>query len=82
MLDMNSLWNAVLSILAAFTVLWVKNTKVEISELRTVLYKTREENAKDYVTRDDLKVHNAEIAKRLDRLEEKIDTLVLKVTDK
>ena len=78
LLDITNVWNTILSVLAAFTVLWVKGTKTEISELRSVLYKTREDNARDYVTKDDLKSHNAELNKRLDRLEEKIDTLVIR----
>ena len=66
--DLNNLWSTVLSLLAALTVLWV----------RTILYKTREESAREYVTREDLKSHNAELNKRLDRLEEKIDTIVIR----
>jgi len=76
--DLNNLWSTVLSLLAALTVLWVRTTKTEINDIRNILYKTREESAREYVTREDLKSHNAELNKRLDRLEEKIDTIVIR----
>lgn len=76
--DLNNLWSTVLSLLAALTVLWVRATKTEINDIRDILYKTREESAREYVTREDLKSHNAELNKRLDRLEEKIDTIVIR----
>jgi len=76
------LWNTLLTALAAITLWWVKSTKTDIDTLRTLIHKTREDSSRDFVTKEMLRDHNTEITKRLDRLESKIDTLVLKLTNK
>lgn len=70
------LWNTVLTVaLGLFA--WVFKEKVaELKRLEILLNKTREEVAKEYVTK--VEVHNDinRVLDRLDRLEAKIDAFI------
>lgn len=70
------LWNAALSFISALILFWIKQTSDEQQRIQILLNRTREEVAKDYVTRSD--VHNDinRVLDRLDRLEAKLDTFI------
>ena len=70
------IWNAVLSFVSALILLWVKSVNEENKRLQILLNKTREEVAKEYVTKVD--VHNDinRVLDRIDRLENKLDTFL------
>ena len=70
------LWNAALSFISALILFWMKQTADEQQRIQILLNRTREEVAKDYVTRAD--VHNDinRVLDRLDRLEAKLDTFI------
>ena len=70
------LWNAALSFISALILFWIKQTADEQQRIQILLNRTREEVAKDYVTRAD--VHNDinRVLDRLDRLEAKLDTFI------
>lgn len=56
---------------------WVLKSAVdEMQRLNILLNKTREEMAKDYVTKADSTAVMAQIVSRFDRIEEKIDRLM------
>ena len=56
---------------------WVLKSAVdEMQRLNILLNKTREEMAKDYVTKVDSTAVMAQIVARFDRIEEKIDRLM------
>lgn len=56
---------------------WVLKSAVdEMQRLNILLNKTREEMAKDYVTKADSSTVMAQIVSRFDRIEEKIDRLM------
>ena len=56
---------------------WVLNSAVdEMQRLNILLNKTREEMAKDYVTKADSSAVMGQIVARFDRIEEKIDRLM------
>ncbi len=56
---------------------WVLKSAVdEMQRLNILLNKTREEMAKDYVTKADSSTVMAQIVARFDRIEEKIDRLM------
>jgi len=72
------LWNVVLSALQAL-VFWVlKEKSDELKRLGILLNKTREEIARDYVTRTEIHADITRVLDRLDRLDEKLDRLVEK----
>ena len=78
-----TLWNAALTIVLALIGWAVRSKEIEISEqkaevkrLEILLNKTREEVAKEYVTKVD--VHNDinRVLDRIDRLENKLDAFL------
>jgi hypothetical protein len=71
-------WNIALSAVLAL-VSWVLKDKVdELKRLGILLNKTREEVARDYVTRTEIHADITRVLDRLDRLDEKLDRLVEK----
>ena len=70
------IWNALLSFASALIMFWIKQTVDEQRRIQILLNKTREEMARDYMTRAD--VHNDinRVLDRLDRLDSKIDALI------
>lgn len=70
------LWNIVLSVATAAIGFIVKNLFDELKRLQVLINKTREEIAKEYVTKTQLDADINRIFDRLDRLEAKIDRLM------
>jgi len=70
------LWSAVLS--AALGLIgWVlKNHVEEVKRLQILLNRTREEVAKEYVTRADMHTDMNRVISRLDNLDNKIDSIL------
>jgi cell division FtsZ-interacting protein ZapD len=72
------LWNVVLTLFVGIMG-WVMNEKFqEINRLGILLNKTREEVARDHMTRQEFRQDMQQIIDRFDRLELKIDRLVNK----
>jgi hypothetical protein len=71
-----TVWNIVLSFISALVLLWIKSAGDEIKRVQILLNRTREEVAKEYVTKVD--VHNDinRVLDRLDRLESKLDDFI------
>lgn len=71
-----TLWNAVLTAFLGLLGWSLREKSEEINRLQILLNRTREEVAKEYVTKSD--VHNDinRVLDRLDRLETKIDTFI------
>ena len=69
-------WNVVLSFISALILMWVKGMHEETKRIQILLNRTREEIAKEYVTKVD--VHNDinRVLDRLDRLESKLDNFI------
>ena len=55
---------------------WIKTQKEELDRVRILLNRTREELAKDYVSKADSNQVLGQIMSKFDRLEEKIDRLM------
>lgn len=70
------LWNALLTTLLALLGWILKNRSEEIDRLQILLNRTREEVAKEYVTRSDVHHDINRVLDRLDRLEGKLDTFI------
>ena len=70
------LWNSVLSVLLAIVGFLLKEKFDEIKRIDILLNKTREENAREYVTQTEINRINDHIDQRFNRLEAKIDELI------
>jgi predicted DNA-binding protein YlxM (UPF0122 family) len=67
------IWNIILSFLSAI-ILWViKSHTEEVQRIQILLNRTREEIAKEYVTKGDVHDDMNRVIARLDRLEGKLD---------
>lgn len=69
-------WNLVLS--GALTVIGylLKEKSEELKRIEILLNKTREEVAKEYVTKVDVHLDINRVLDRLDRMEQKLDTVI------
>ena len=72
----HTIWNAVLSVGVSVAGFFLKSIFDEVKRLQVLINKTREEMAKDYVTKTQLDADINRIFDRLDRLESKIDRLM------
>jgi len=72
----HTIWNAVLSVGVSIAGFFIKGMLDEVKRLQVLITKTREEIAKDYVTKTQLDSDINRIFDRLDRLESKIDRLM------
>jgi len=74
------LWSALLSAALGLIVWVLKNHVEEVKRLQILLNRTREEVAKDYVTRSDMHADMNRVIARLDNLDNKIDSLLRSLT--
>jgi len=74
----HTIWNAILSVGVSIVGFVLKSVFDELKRLQVLINKTREEVAKDYVTKSQLDADINRIFDRLDRLESKIDRLMEK----
>ena len=74
----HTIWNSILSVGVSVAGFFLKSMYDEIKRLQVLVNKTREEIAKEYVTKTQLDADINRIFDRLDRLEAKIDRLVEK----
>jgi len=74
----HTIWNAVLSVSVSIVGFFLKSFFDELKRLQVLVNKTREEIAREYVTKTQLDADINRIFDRLDRLEAKIDRLVEK----
>lgn len=68
-------WNIVLTAIVAMLGFIVKDKFAELNRLGVLLNRTREEVARDHITRAEFRQDMKELLDRLDRLEVKIDSL-------
>ena len=70
------IWNAVLSLLVALLGWVLREKSAELQRITILLNRTREEMAKEYVTKAEVHADINRVLDRLDRLESKIDRLM------
>jgi predicted DNA-binding protein YlxM (UPF0122 family) len=70
------LWNVVLSFVSGLVLWLVKSQWEEIKRVQILLNRTREEVAKEYVTKVEVHSDINRVLDRLDRLENKLDTFM------
>jgi hypothetical protein len=68
-------WNIVLTAILALLGFVLKEKFGEINRLGILLNRTREEVARDHITRTEFRADMQQLMDRLDRLERKIDNL-------
>ncbi len=71
-----TLWNMVLTAFLGLLGWSLREKSEEINRLQILLNRTREEIAKEYVTKADVHHDINRVLDRLDRLETKIDTFI------
>ena len=76
MLDMNIAWSAALSLVVGILTFIAKEKFAELARISILLNKTREEVARDNVTKAEVERITSHIDQRFNRLEEKIDQLI------
>jgi predicted nuclease with TOPRIM domain len=74
----HTIWNSILSVGISVVGFFLKSMYDEVKRLQVLINKTREEVAKEYVTKSQLDADVNRIFDRLDRLESKIDRLMEK----
>ena len=69
-------WNILLSAAVAGVGYVLKDKSDELKRIDILLNKTREEVAKEYVTKVDVHLDINRVLDRLDRMEQKLDTVI------
>ena len=75
-LDGMMFWNIVMTLVFAPIIHSIRTNATEIKRIDILLNKTREEVAKDYVTKNELTISIDRVIDRLDKLDEKMDKLI------
>ena len=69
------MWNILLNIVIAPIVYSIRQNFVELKRIDVLLNKTREEVAKNYVTKDEMENNTDRVIRMLNKLEAKLDKL-------
>ena len=75
-MEMDAILNILFAVVISGLGWLIKTQKEELDRVRVLLNKTREELAKDYVSKADSNQVLSQIMNKFDRLEEKIDKLM------
>ena len=70
------LWNGILTGLVAFIGYVMKEKSDELQRVGILLNKTREEVARDHITRAEVREDMRQLIDRLEKLDQKIDKLI------
>ena len=76
--DTTMIWNAILSMACGSFIWWMRGISGQVSDLRRRIADTREEIAKTYATKSDVEKDLRKIMDSFDKLEEKLDTLLMR----
>ena len=77
-IDPTLLWNLILSLIIVPVGFLVRTILAEQKRIDILINKTREEIAKDYVTRDQLEKDLEKLIQTMERIDEKLDRLQTK----
>lgn len=75
-MEMDAILNILFAVLISGLGWLIKSQKEELDRVRILLNRTREEMAKEYVTKNDSSQVLSQIMNKFDKLEEKIDKLM------
>ena len=68
-------WNVVLTLIVGPVMYAIRSNAIELKRLDILINKTREEMAKDYVSRDTFEYDMEKVMNVLEKLEQKLDRL-------
>lgn len=68
-------WNVVLTAIVALMGFLVKEKFAELNRISILLNRTREEVARDHITRTEFRADMQQLMERFDRIERKIDAM-------
>jgi len=74
-MDLVAVWNAILTVLLAIVGFFMAAKFKELDRISILLNRTREEVARDHITRSEFRQDMKELIERFDRIESKIDNL-------
>ena len=69
------IWNAVLSALLGIMAFIIKDKFAELQRLNILVNRTREEIARDHITRAEFRQDMKQLFDRFDQIEKKLDTI-------
>ena len=69
------IWNVVLTAIVALLGFVIKEKFAELNRISILLNKTREEVARDHITRSEFRADMQQLLDRFDRIERKLDSL-------
>ena len=72
-IDGTIIWNLVLTLGGGSFLYWMRGMSSQVSDLKHRIATTREEIAKEYITKAEVQEDMKEILNRFDRMEEKFD---------
>jgi len=75
-MEIDMLWSAVLTAALGLTGWILRSAYAEVQRIQILLNRTREEMAKEYITKAEVHHDINRVLDRLDRLDEKLDRLV------
>ena len=68
-------WNVIITLVIAPLIFGIRKNEAEAKRIDILLNKTREEIARDYVTKNESRAVMKDLVDRLDKLDEKLDKL-------
>ncbi len=68
-------WNVIITLVIAPLIFGIRKNEAEAKRIDILLNKTREEIAKEYVTKQEVKEDMTTLMERLEKLHEKVDKL-------
>tara|TARA_R110002072_G_scaffold160698_2_gene312067 strand:+ start:718 stop:969 length:252 start_codon:yes stop_codon:yes gene_type:complete len=78
--DATMLWNGLLTIATGSFIWWIRGINSQISDIRKLVSQTREEIPKIYATKIDVAKDVEKIMDRFDRLDDKMDNILERMT--
>lgn len=75
-MEMGYLWSGILSLLVGLIMWNFRNASEELQRLQILVNRTREEMAKEYVTKEEVHSEINRVIDRLEKLDAKIDRLM------
>ena len=76
MMEMGVLWNAVLSLAIGLVIYNFRNTTDEMKRIQILINRTREEVAKEYVTKEEVHTDINRVLDRIERMDAKLDRII------
>lgn len=74
-MEITALWNLLLTVLLGVVAFFMANKFKELDRISILLNKTREEIARDHITRAEFRADMKSLFERFDAIEKKLDTL-------